>query len=57
LGWIRRKRGWNVEARCSNPVVGHPIVDVEAIWGSEIVTPIDAGREHDMGDSAVAFFR
>jgi hypothetical protein len=32
-----------VKARNTNPIVRHPVVDVEAIWSSKIVAPVDAG--------------
>ncbi len=47
----------NVEARCANPVVGYPIVDVETFRGSKIVAPIDTFRKHDVGDGPLTFRR
>src|ERR1017187_6534268 len=46
-----------VKARHTNPFVRHPVVNVEAIWSSKIVTPVDARREHDIGDRPIAFLR
>ena len=44
---------WHVKACHANPVVGHPVIDIEAVRCAEIVAPVDAGGEHDVRDSAV----
>jgi len=41
----------------ADPVVGHAVVDIEAIRQSEVVATIDAGWEHDVGDGPVALRR
>ena len=46
-----------VKARDANPLVGHSIIDIEAVRRAEIVAPVDAGGEHDVGDGSVAFLR
>ena len=51
----RRQELRHVQARHANAVVGHPVVDVETIRRAEIVAPVDAGGEHDVGDGAAAF--
>jgi hypothetical protein len=42
-----------VKACYADSVVGHPIVDVEAIGCSKIVPPIDAGGKDNIGDGSV----
>ena len=47
----------NIEARHADPVVGHPIINVEAIGRAEVVAPIDGGRKHYVGDDPLALLR
>jgi hypothetical protein len=53
----RRQAIRQVKARHANPVVGHPVIDVEAVRRAKIVAPVDAGGEHDVGDGPLAFLR
>ena len=46
-----------VKACHANPVVGHPIVNVEAFRRAEIVAPVNSGREHNIRDGPAAFLR
>ena len=46
-----------VQARHANPVVGHPIINVEAVRQSKIVAAVDAGGENDVGDGPLTFLR
>ncbi|MGC2751158.1 MAG: ABC transporter permease [Candidatus Acidiferrum sp.] len=48
---------WQVKARDSNPLVGHAVIDVEAIRCANVVTPVDARGEHDVGHNSAAFLR
>ena len=41
----------------ANPVVGHPIVNVEAFRRAEIVATVNSGREHDIRNGPAAFLR
>jgi hypothetical protein len=38
-----------VEARHADPVVGHPVIHVEAVRRAEIIAPVDSGGKHDVG--------
>ena len=38
----------------ANPVVGHPIIDVETVWGTKIVAAVDSGGEHNIGNRSVS---
>jgi hypothetical protein len=53
----RRQDTRHVKACHANPVVGHPIVNVEAFRRAEIVATVNSGREHNIRDGPVAFLR
>jgi hypothetical protein len=38
-----------IEAGDANSVVGHPVINVKTVRRAEIVTPVDACGEHDVG--------
>ena len=40
-----------------DPVVSHPVINVEAVRHIEIVAPVNAGWEHDVGDDTAALLR
>jgi hypothetical protein len=42
-------------ARDTNPAVRHPVVDVETVWSSKIVAPIDARGDNNIGNGSIAF--
>jgi hypothetical protein len=52
---LRRSLLRQVEARHANAIVSHPIIEVEAIRRAQIVTPVDAGGEYNIGDNFVTF--
>ena len=43
----------NVKACRANPVVGHPVVDVETVRGTKIVPAVNASGKHDVGNGSV----
>ena len=54
VGALAGRCAGQVEPRHADPAVGHPVVHVEAVRLAEIVAPVDAGREHDVGNGAAA---
>jgi len=44
-----------VKACHTNPIVRHPVVDVEAIWGSKIVAPVDTRGKNNIVNGPIAF--
>ncbi len=47
----------HVETRHADPVVGHPVVDVETIGQAEIIAPVDRGGKDNVGDGPDTFLR
>ena len=47
-----RQAIWQVKAGHTNAIVGHPIIDVEAIGYTQIVVQANAGGEHDIGNNS-----
>ena len=47
----------HVKTGHADPVVCHPVINVEAVRHIEIVAPVNAGWEHDVGDDTPAFLR
>ena len=45
------------KSRHSDPVVGHPVINVEAVWRTEIGAAVDGGGKHDVGDGPQPFLR
>jgi hypothetical protein len=48
-GPSRRQEVWHVKARHPDTVVGHPVINVEALRWAKIVTLVDARGEHNVG--------
>ena len=46
-----------VKACHANPIVRHSVIHVEAVRRAEIIAPVNAGGEHDVGDGPVSFLR
>jgi len=46
-----------VEPRHPDAVVGHPVVDVEAVRFAEIVSPVDSRGKDDLGDGPATLLR
>jgi hypothetical protein len=42
----RRQDFWKVKPRHADPVVCHPVINVEAVWRAEVVATVDAGWQH-----------
>jgi hypothetical protein len=52
-----RKKIWHVNARDADPVVCHPIINVEAVPRAKIVSPVDARGKYNVSDDPPALQR
>ena len=46
---------WQVQTRHADSAVGHSVVNVEAVWSTEVITSVNPSRKHDVGDDPMAF--